>query len=57
MTLTLVTIKGVFTSAPPTKLKPHDVEGEFLRNVTRSSLVLPPINTPVAKGDLNSRRK
>lgn len=41
--LTFVTIKGAFASAPPTKLKPHGVEGELRRNITRSSLVRPPI--------------
>lgn len=41
--LTFVTIRGAFTSAPPTKLKPHGVVGELRRNTTSSSLVLPPI--------------
>lgn len=43
LTLTLVTIRGAFTSAPPTKLKPHGVEGELRRNTTSNSLVLPPM--------------
>lgn len=43
LALTLVTMRGAFASAPPTRLKPHGAEGEFLRNVTSSSRVLPPI--------------
>lgn len=42
-TLTLVTIRGALTSAPPTKLNPHGVEGALRRNTTNNSLVLPPM--------------